>query len=1289
MTKALIFLTLLWSSFAMGQDIWMTPNQGQWDSRVDYAVDVAQGKLYLEQDGMCFFLTDAMSHNESHGHTHEAEESKHLINYHAIKQNFIGAQSSIHSVNGKSDYYKNYLIGNDPTKWKKNVFSYNEVSYPDVYEGIDLIYLGQKGQLSYNFLVKPGSNSSQIAFNFEGANSVHLQQEELIIAHRFGQITQSQPKAWEIDENGKKKKVRVQYHITNDVISFKFPEGYDSTKQLYIDPSLTFSTFSGSTIDNWGFTATPDIYGNLFGGGIVFGSGYPVTTGSYDNTFNSGTGSFPMDVAISKYNTDGTSLLYATYVGGSGNETPHSIVCADNGELFIYGITSSTDFPMAGNPFDNSFNGGPSQTENSLSFNGTDIYIARLSADGSNLLASTYVGGSDSDGLNTGNLHYNYGDQFRGEITIDGNGDVYVSSTTYSSDFPVNNPVQSFLNGSQDAILMKLPPLLNTLTWCTYFGGSGIETGNAVQVNDALGAVCIAGGTNSNSLPVSSGNDLSFNGGISDGYVAKFNSTTGAVSSGTYMGLGEYDQTYFVQFDVDDAVYVYGQTESAWPITPGCFGSANSGQFIRKYDSNLNTIEWTTMIGAASGHVEISPTAFLVSDCYDIYMAGWGGTLNSSGSASFSTTNGFLVTNDAHQNQTNGSNFYIAVLDENAQNMKYATFMGGMNSSSNHVDGGTSRFDKSGRIYHAVCAACGGNNFGFTSTTGSYAEENLSPNCNMATFKFELSSIEAAAAQPAPLICIPQSVLFLNDSQNGNAYIWDFGDGNTSTEEEPIYQYTEPGSYEVQLIVYDTTGCYSSDSVSLIVDIGAFSGGVVDPIAPICPGGSYQLEAFGGQFYEWTPSGLLDDPSSPSPTATIDQTTTFSVTVSDTCGSETLQVTLEVYNNPVSISPDNTICIGNSTQLEVFGSGTVEWSPPLFLDDPNSFTPVCTPDSSITYIATVTTADGCVNEDTTTVTVFFDPPSPVMDDEVELCLGAQTSISVSGGDYYNWINDPYIVSSDESVAVINPSINQWFYVEVGNACGTIIDSIYANVIEIEITAGNDTIICPTEVAYLWAEGATYYEWQPSNTVVNQFGNEATVIPNSSTNYTVIGIDDNGCYDTAYVYVALFPYPSFDVSNDVIAFYGDEIQLEAYSDQPGAFVWSPAEYLSCIHCHNPIATPNQEITYEVSFTDLNGCSSEEYITITYDAVVYVPNTFTPDNDGMNDVFEVSGGNLLEMKCLIFNRWGQLIHTMNSPNESWNGTFNGAKCQDGTYIWKLIYTDFTYKEYELSGHVNLIR
>ena len=185
-----------------------------------------------------------------------------------------------------------------------------------------------------------------------------------------------------------------------------------------------------------------------------------------------------------------------------------------------------------------------------------------------------------------------------------------------------------------------------------------------------------------------------------------------------------------------------------------------------------------------------------------------------------------------------------------------------------------------------------------------------------------------------------------------------------------------------------------------------------------------------------------------------------------------------------------------------------------------------------------------------------------MDDNVELCLVLRlqlllvVEITITGFPIiYCFLR--------RAAAVVNPTENQWFYVEVGNACGTIIDSIYASVIEIEITAGNDTIICPKEPAYLWAEGATFYEWQPSGTVVSQFGNEVTVIPNSSTNYMVIGIDENSCFDTAYVYVALYPYPSFETTNDVIAFYGDEIQLEAYADQAGSFVWSPAEYLSCI------------------------------------------------------------------------------------------------------------------------------
>jgi gliding motility-associated-like protein len=1284
-----LFSAVFCASSFLAQEIWMTPNSGQWDDRIHYSVDLTLGKLFLQKDGMCFMLTDFMAHgdgdNHNHSDNHDHEEFQRI---HVIHQKFIGSNTEAKTENNKpSTDLKNYIIGQDSSKWKSNIHSYNEVHYKNFYDNIDLIYKGENSLLSYNFMLKPGADVSQVKWNFEGANKVFIKNGVLIISNRFGLIEQSAPEAYEIDESGHKSKINIRFRKNGEEISFDLPDGHDLSKTLYIDPSLTFSSFSGSLSDNWGFTATPDPYGNLFGGGIVMGTEYPVTTGAYDLSYQGGQGAIPTDIGITKFNAQGTSLLYSTYIGGSGNETPHSLVCADNGELFIYGVTGSTDFPMAGASYDNIFNGGPSTTENSISFMGSDIYVARLSASGANLLASTYLGGTGNDGLNLDQLHYNYGDQFRGEIMLDEDNNVYVASTTYSSNFPLNNAQQATLNGTQDAVLFKMPPGLDQLLWSTYFGGIGSESGNSIQVNDELGELCIAGGTNSNGL-FSQGNDLTFNGGISDGYVAKFNANTGSLISGTYMGFAEYDQTYFVQYDIDNNIYVYGQTETNWPISPGCFGSPNSGQFVRKYDASLSNIEWTTMIGAGTGNVEISPTAFLVSDCYDIYLAGWGGVLNQSNVPS-SSTNGFITTLDAHQSQTNGNNFYIAVLDQNASNLKYATFMGGLNSSSNHVDGGTSRFDKSGRIYHAVCGACGGNATGFTTTPGAFAETNESSNCNMATFKFELSTIEAAAAQPAPLICIPQSVFFQNNSENGNAYIWTFGDGGTSTEEEPIYQYTEPGTYEVQLVVYDTSGCFSSDSVTLFINIGAFEGGVVDPAAPICPGETYDLEAFGGAFYEWEPAGLLENPNSPNPTATIDETTTFTVSISDTCGSQTLQVTLEVFENVIEISDDTNICLGESVNLEVIGEGSVSWSPPIYLNDPNSFIPISTPDTSITYVATVTTSNGCVNYDTTNITVYFDPPVSSLDDEIEVCLGAQEVVIAGGGETYDWVADSYLLNEDGPIAVIGPIINQWFYVEIGNACGVIVDSIYANVIEIEIYAGNDTIVCPNEEAYLWADGAVFYQWLPSNTVINQFENQATVVPFGTTDYTVIGIDENECRDTAYVLVEVFPYPSFETSNDVIAFYGDQIQLNAYSNQMGSFIWSPAEYLSCIHCDNPIATPDQEITYKVTFTDLNGCQSDEFINIYYDAVIYVPNTFTPDNNGLNETFQVSGGNIEEMECLIFNRWGELIHTMTDASQSWDGTYNGKKCQDGTYIWKLTYTDFVKKQYQLSGHVNIIR
>ena len=150
---------------------------------------------------------------------------------------------------------------------------------------------------------------------------------------------------------------------------------------MVIDPTLTFSTFTGSTSDNWGFTAAPDAAFNVFAAGVVFGNGYPISAGAYDPGYNGG----QFDIGLTKYTADGTALLYSTYIGGSQTETPHSLICSANNELYVMGVTSSTNFPMAGSPYQVAHNGGSGFIENGLSFTSSDLFVLKLNATLENL----------------------------------------------------------------------------------------------------------------------------------------------------------------------------------------------------------------------------------------------------------------------------------------------------------------------------------------------------------------------------------------------------------------------------------------------------------------------------------------------------------------------------------------------------------------------------------------------------------------------------------------------------------------------------------------------------------------------------------------------------------------------------------------------------------------------------------------------------------------------------------------------------------------------------------------
>lgn len=1296
-------LCLIVSLIGNAQDVnWIHPNKGQWDNSILSKVDLNQGDFLVGNKGFAFFLHEAKTKHKHHK-TNEKEDEDSLFKLQTIQQHFLNSNwSSQISYENPSSWYKNYFIGSDSTKWKSKVYSYESTRYKNIYPGIDAVLNGKSNQLQYIFQLEPNADPTLLVAEINGANSINMSENgDVIIDHRFGTITESKPIAW-TEKNGVKKDVAVEYKLVNNQLSFIFPADYDHSATLTIDPFLVFSSFTGATADNWGMTATPDAAGNLYAGGIVFtGVGsYPTTAGAFDLTINGGYnynytfsgGVFSMtgfDVAISKFNANGTNLMYSTYLGGAGNEAPHSLVVDSLNNLFVFGVTGSNNFPTNNGCYDNTFNGGPAIAENELGYNGTDLFITRFNAAGSALIASTYIGGTGTDGVNIGVLNYNYGDPFRGEIIVKDNF-VYVSSSSQSSDFPTVGASQSALNGSQDAVILKMNTGLSNLIWSTYFGGSQLESGNSIQIA-SNGNIFVTGGTNSSNLPVIAGNDLTFNGGISDGFLVKLNGATSTQLAGTYIGQGEYDQSFFVQLDLDDNVYVYGQTETAWPISPGKYGNSNAGQFIRKYDNILQTVFWTTMIGAGTGHPEISPTAFLVSNCYEIYISGWGGNINTnfSNQAQFSTTNNFPTTPDGYQLTTNGSNFYIAVLGPNATTLKYGTYFGGVTSSDNHVDGGTSRFDKTGRIYHAVCAACGGNNFGFTTTTNAWSPQNPSTNCNLAAFKFELNVIDAVVNNPAPLICIPAPVIFSNNSTNGNSFFWNFGDGSTSTQLNPSHNYTVAGNYTITLIVADSNGCFTPDTTTFDISIGSFQGGVVQPNGSICPGETFQLEAYGGANYEWSPANLVSNPFISNPTTNINQTTTFTVIISDSCGIDTLQTTVVVFNDNYSTSNDTSVCIGNSVQLTANGGGTYTWSPLNSLSSSIIANPIATPTNSTTYNVIITSPNGCVYSDSVVVEVFFDIPVPSLIDTLKICKNASGTLTASGADSYFWYPNNAINSVNGPTVIVNPLNDQVYYCDFTNACGTLTDSVYIDVISPLIVAGNDTTICLGDGANLWATGALTYQWIPAASVNSPTASSVIASPTQTTTYSVIGTDAIGCVDTAFVTVTLFPTAFVQTNPDVYAIPGDEIQLNVTSTTPGNYTWSPSTYLSCINCQNPFTFTEQEITYTVEYTDQNGCKAKDKVTIYFDPLVYIPNTFTPNDDENNQSFSVTAYNVQWFELIIYNRWGEELYQMTSTSDFWDGTYKGYKCQDGTYIWKLTYKDFKNYITEQNGHINLVR
>lgn len=1289
--KYLLHIFLLINSLTFGQEdyVWMIPNDGQWEDVIKYRINLSGGEMYIEDQGFTYRFDNR---SDVYGHHHKQvdknQQHENIYRYHAIKTSFLGSNvATTKTSEMPSSFYYNYFLGQDQTKWKSNVHPFSKVTYKNLYDGIDFLMETGSSSLKYSFIVQANINPSVINYQINGASKTYLdKQGNLHLQHIFGEVIEAKPSAWNIDSKGNKTAVDVRFKLTNDVVIYEFPKGYNQQQVLVIDPTITFSSYTGSSADNWGNTATPDLDGNLFAAGIVFGAGYPTTAGVYDNSFNHN--SFDdvniFDIALSKFNSNGSAFLYSTYIGGpDGNEVPLSIVSDNQRNLYMLGTTSSSQFPLGTNPIQGQFRGGLEENTNEgLDFiAGTDFFILKLNSSGSSLLASTFFGGSSNDGINSYGTDKNYGDSFRGDITIDANGNVLIAGTSSSVDFPRLNASQQVFGGKQDAVFSKFTSDLSAVVWSTYYGGSDEDAGYSIQVN-SLGNVYACGGTKSTNLFTPGANSNTNNGGI-DGFIVSLNGASSTVINATYVGTTLYDQTYFIQIDDENFIYVYGQTSGNMTITPGLYGTPFAGQFIRKYTPNLNVIEWTTKIGGTNNNTfAISPTAFLVSDCKEIYIAGWGGQILGTNISNFPvTSDAFLAT------ISNGDGFYIAVLTPNAQALEYATFIGG--PSRDHVDGGTSRFDKAGRIYHAVCSACQGNINGFISTPGVVGPRNNSSNCNLAAFKFELNSIEAVVTNPNYTICIPDPIQFFSNSINGEVFVWDFGDGTTSNQMNPTHIYQTEGVFTVKLTVYDSLFCKVPDSTSFQIEVGSFAPGYIDPIPTICKEIPTQVNAGGGTFYTWFPSQYFSNPTLKNPEIILNTSTQLSVIIGDACGSDTFDVFVNVFPDEITVSSEQSICLGSSVQLFVTGSVSQLWSPNTQINNNTSSQPIVSPINDTYYYVEASTQNNCVYLDSVYIDVQTDSPQPELEDTLIMCKGDDIELNASGGVSYFWYPSSFLSSTTGNNVFSFTPMNITYYCDFTNSCGTSTDSIFIQVNSPRLEAFGDTTICYGDSVNLFARGALTYHWSPAKFIDDNRTDSIMVFPLQPTLFIVTGYDQFGCVDQDSVMVDVFANIQVELGPHIRATRGDLIQLYAAVQEGGFFYWTPPFAISCDTCQSPIVSPNFNTQYQVMFTDKNGCVTTDLIEIIYDGILYIPNTFTPDNNKFNQVFKMYGEGIKDIHLTIFNRWGEIICELNSMDEFWDGTYKGEQCQDGTYTWKLFYRDLNGNDNLRTGHVNLLR
>ncbi len=501
-----------------------TTNQGQWDEKVKFRANAGGATMWFAPDGAYYQFTRTIKSDNSIGRQtpssaplHDLDREPDSYETMMIKANFVGANSKPTMIGVDMMEYKcNYFIGNDPNEWYTDVPNYNAVIYEEIYDGIDLKYYGNGRQMEYDFIVSPGADYTQIKIQYEGAESISLNDNgELVVTTKWSEVVEQKPVIYQLDDNNSRLAVVGEYKIHDDN-SFGFElSSYNPDLPLVIDPVLTYSTYLGGSWQDYVEDIAVDASGAAYVTGWTSSTDFP-TLNPYQGTFQ-GNPEGSADVFVTKLNSSGNSLVYSTYLGGNFLDFALGISIDAFGAVYVVGHTLSTDFPTL-NPYQGTLRGLE------------DAFVTKLSSSGNALIFSTYLGGSTS--------HFDTPDEdIASAIAIDASGAVYVVGYTYSTDFPTLNPYQGTHqggDGSWDVFVTKLSSSGNSLIYSTYLGGSGYDFGHGIAV-DASGAAYVTGYTGSTDFPTLNPYQGTLQGGL-DAFVTKLSSSGNALIYSTYLG---------------------------------------------------------------------------------------------------------------------------------------------------------------------------------------------------------------------------------------------------------------------------------------------------------------------------------------------------------------------------------------------------------------------------------------------------------------------------------------------------------------------------------------------------------------------------------------------------------------------------------------------------------------------------------------------------------------------------------------------------------------------------------